>query len=140
MQYEVSLITNQMFYKGFNYYIEWKEYKIGIWVSSWGDFVNEFTNEYLFPENNIITLPGGEKVSRIEIASELFPDFFPKTQPTLKPNKKYCYLANRDYYPPEIKKPEFRKLFEFVIDLPPEEWETWEVKNNLLTTKIKRNF
>lgn len=125
-----------MFYKGFNYEIEWKEYKTGIWVSSWGDFVNEFTNEYLFPENNFITLPGGEKVSRIEVSSELFPDFFPKTQPTLKPDRKYCYHRTRYYYPPEIPKPEGRKLFESVIDLPKEDWENWEIKNNLLTKKV----
>ena len=125
-----------MFYKGFNYEIDWKEYKTGIWVSCWGDFINEFTNEYIFPENNFITLPGEEKVSRIEVASDLFPDFFPKTQPTLKPNPKYYYIRTRNYYPAEIKKPEFRKLFEFVIDLPPEEWENWEIKNNMLIKKV----
>ena len=136
MQYEVSQITSQMFYKGFNYYIEWKEYKTGIWVSSWGDFVNEFTNEYLFPENNIITLPGGEKISRIEVASELFPDFFPKTQPTLKPNHRYYYTRTRFYYPPEIKKPEERKWFESVIGLPNEGWENWEIKDNMLIKNV----
>ena len=136
MQYEFSLITNQMFYKGFNYYIEWKEFKEGIWVSSWGDFVWEFSNEYLFPENNIITLPGGEKVSRIEVASELFPDFFPMTQPVLKPNKKYYYTRTRFYYPPEIQKPKERKWFESVIGLPQEDWENWEIKDNMLIQKV----